>query len=69
MGGDPCKTIRLVLPASTDNLADLRIRFRLSTDVNTNAAGWAIDNFVLESGGAQCRADQLDRIFKNGFDQ
>ena len=68
-GRTPGQNTRLVLPASTDNLADLRIRFRLSTDVNTNAAGWAIDNFVLESGGAQCRADQLDRIFKNGFDQ
>ncbi len=59
---------RLTLPADTDNLADVRIRFRLSSDVNTTAAGWAIDNIVIESGGAQCRADQLDRIFADGFE-
>ena len=60
---------RIALPASTDNLADLRLRFRLTSDINTNRpGGWAIDNIVVESGGAQCRADQLDRIFADGFE-
>lgn len=60
--------VRLTLPAITDSLAYVRIRFRLNTEVNTNAAGWDIDNIILESGRAQRRADQLNRIFKNGFD-
>ena len=60
---------RLTLPASTDNLAGLRLRFRLTSDGNTTRpGGWAIDNIVLESGGAQCRADQIDRIFTHGFE-
>ncbi len=59
---------RVSLPASADNLADLRLRFRLTSDTSVTRTGWAIDNIVLESGGAQCRADQLDRIFVDGFE-
>ena len=59
---------RIALPASTDNLADLRLRFRLTSDNNVAKSGWAIDNIVIESGGAQCRASQLDRIFADGFE-
>jgi hypothetical protein len=59
---------RIALPASTENLADLRLRFRLTSDTNVTRSGWAIDNIRIESGGMQCRADQLDRIFADGFD-
>lgn len=59
---------RVSLPASADDLADLRLRFRLTSDQSLNGSGWAIDNVLIESGGAQCRADQLDRIFADGFD-
>lgn len=59
---------RIALPASTDNLADLRLRFRLTSDSGVTNSGWAIDNIVVESGDAQCRASQLDRIFADGFD-
>lgn len=57
----------VVLPASTDNLGDLRLRFRLTSDSSVTKSGWAIDNIVIESGGAQCRASQLDLIFADGF--
>lgn len=61
---------RIALPASTDGVADMRLRFRLSTDVSQNRSGWAIDNIRIESGGAQCRAEQLsDLIFADGFEQ
>ena len=59
---------RIVLPASTDNLADLRLRFRLSSDGSVTRSGWAIDNIVVESGGSECRASQLDVIFADGFE-
>lgn len=59
---------RIVLPASTDNVADVRLRFRLSSDVSVTRSGWAIDNIVVESGGAECRASQLDVIFADGFE-
>ncbi len=63
------QTNRVALPASTDNLADVRLRFRLTSDSNTTRpAGWAIDNIVVESGGSQCRAAQNDRIFVDGFE-
>ncbi|MFZ1839189.1 MAG: hypothetical protein WAU20_10715, partial [Dokdonella sp.] len=60
---------RIVLPASTDNVADVRLRFRLSSDGSVTRSGWAIDNIVVESGGAECRASQLDVIFADGFEQ
>ena len=59
---------RVALPASTDNLADLRLRFRLSSDTSVTRSGWAIDNIVIETDAAQCRASQLDRIFEDGFE-
>lgn len=60
---------RLALPTATDNVPDLRLRFRLSSDSNVTSSGWAIDNIVIESGGAECRAAQNDHIFDNGFEQ
>jgi carboxypeptidase T len=60
---------RIILPASTDNVADVRLRFRLSSDVNTTRpGGWAVDNIVIESDPVLCRAAQIDHIFDNGFD-
>jgi hypothetical protein len=59
---------RIALPASTDNVVDLRLRLRLTSDSSITRSGWAIDNIVVESGGAQCRADQLDRIFADSFE-
>ncbi|HET9034333.1 MAG TPA: M14 family zinc carboxypeptidase [Dokdonella sp.] len=61
---------RIDLPSNTDNVGNLRLRFRLTSDSNTTRpGGWAIDNIVVESGGSQCRASQNDRIFDNGFEQ
>jgi carboxypeptidase T len=59
---------RIALPASTDNVSDMRLRFRLTSDTSVTRSGWAIDNIRVESGGVQCRADQSDRIFVDGFD-
>ncbi len=59
---------RIVLPASTNNLADVRLRFRLTSDSSVTAGGWAIDNIAIESDPDQCRALQNDRIFSNGFE-
>ena len=59
---------RIALPASTDNLANLRLRFRLSSDPAVTTSGWAIDNIVIESADSQCRASQLDHIFVDGFE-
>jgi murein tripeptide amidase MpaA len=57
------------LPAGANGAAAFKLRFRLTSDVNTNASGWAIDNIKLEAGGAACRAQQPnDVIFANGFE-
>ena len=58
------------LPATANGAGAFRLRFRLSSDTNTNGAGWALDNIRLEAGGDACRAQQPpdDRIFANGFD-
>ncbi len=58
----------VALPASTDNLGDLRLRFRLTSDSNLTNSGWAIDNIVIESDPIACRAEQNDRIFADGFE-
>jgi carboxypeptidase T len=60
---------RIALPASTNNVADVRLRFRMSSDVNTTRpGGWAIDNIVIESDPDLCRAAQNDHIFTDGFE-
>ncbi len=58
------------LPASANNVAALKLRFRLTSDSGVSAPGWAIDNIKLEAGGATCRAQQQpnDIIFADGFD-
>lgn len=62
------QTNRVALPASTDNLADVRLRFRLTSDGGLTRSGWAIDNIVIESDPALCRAAQNDLIFADGFE-
>jgi hypothetical protein len=58
------------LPATANGATAFKLRFRLDSDINTNDAGWAIDNIRLEAGGAACRAQQPpdDRIFADDFD-
>ena len=60
----------LDLPAAANGATAFKLRFRLSSDTNTNDAGWAIDNIRIEAGGAACRAQQPpdDRIFADSFD-
>ena len=58
------------LPATANGATAFKLRFRLTSDINTNDVGWAIDHIRLEGGGDACRAQQPpdDRIFANGFD-
>ncbi len=58
------------LPASANNVAVLKLRFRLKSDQSVSKSGWAIDNIKLEAGGATCRAQQEpnDIIFADGFE-
>jgi hypothetical protein len=58
------------LPPTAGGASAFRLRFRLTSDTNTNDAGWAVDNIRLEAGGDACRAQQPpdDRIFANDFD-
>jgi hypothetical protein len=61
---------KIALPADANGSAALKLRFRLTSDVTQNGAGWAIDNIRLEAGGDACRAQQEpnDTIFANGFE-
>lgn len=68
--GDPqWRTIHLPLPTFS-NQADARLRFRFTSDSSVAKQGWAVDNIRLSSGGARCRAEQLQsfRIFGGGFE-
>lgn len=58
------------LPADANGVAQLKLRFRLSSDAGVNAPGWAVDNVRIEAGGDACRAQQQpnDTIFASGFD-
>lgn len=55
-----------------DGAAQARIRFRFTSDSNTTASGWAIDNIALQAGGASCRATQTPapgpQVFGDGFE-
>lgn len=59
---------RFELPASANNAAAFKLRFRLSSDYSVNNSGWAVDNIHLEAGGSACRAQWDDHIFVNGFE-
>jgi hypothetical protein len=58
------------LPATANGATAFKLRFRLTSDTNTNDLGWAIDNIRVEAGGNACRAQQPpdDRIFADDFD-
>jgi hypothetical protein len=60
----------VALPASTDDTASVRIRFRLDSDSFVSDDGWAVDNIRIEAGGDACRAEYgpFDIIFDDDFD-
>lgn len=46
-----------------------RFRFRFTSDSGVAAAGWAVDNIVLQAGGSACRASQqIPHVFGDGFE-
>lgn len=46
-----------------------QIRFRLTSDGNTQRDGWYVDDIVLEAGGPSCRAQQQPvGVFGDGFE-
>ena len=55
-----------------DAASQARIRFRFTSDTNTTSSGWAIDNILLQAGGASCRATQTPvsgpQVFGDGFE-
>lgn len=68
-GDATLRQVKIDLPALA-NVAQARIRFRLSSDSGVQRDGWYVDNIVLEGGGASCRATQngADPVFSNGFE-
>ena len=59
----------LELPASANDAAALKLRFRITSDFGQNAPGWAVDNVRLAAGGDRCLGQQVvDRLFASGFD-
>ena len=51
------------------NQANVKLRFRLTSDTGVTDEGWSIDNVRVEAGGAACRAlNNNDTIYKNAFD-
>lgn len=67
--GDPqWRRLALDLPA-LDGAANARIRFRFTSDTNTVADGWTIDNIVVAGTGAACRASQTQGpLLIDGFE-
>ncbi|HJU40938.1 MAG TPA: carboxypeptidase regulatory-like domain-containing protein, partial [Tahibacter sp.] len=56
------------LPQAT-NQANVRLRFRLTSDTGVTDEGWSIDNVRVEAGGEACRAQSNnDTIFEDGFE-
>ena len=55
------RKVSLALP-QLDGQANARLRFRFTSDGSVNAPGWAVDNIVLQAGGAACRASQLPPV-------
>ena len=50
------------------NQANVKLRFRLTSDSEETDEGWSIDNVRIEAGGAACRSAAVDRIFEDGFE-
>jgi carboxypeptidase T len=67
-GDASLRRVTLALPALA-NLAQARLRFRFTSDSNTQRDGWYVDNIVLEAGGPACRATQAAvPLFADGFE-
>lgn len=49
------------------NQANVKLRFRLTSDTGVTDEGWSLDNVRIEAGGAACRSAAIDRIFEDGF--
>lgn len=59
---------RIELPTAA-NQANVRFRFRFTSDTFEVADGWQLDNIRLESAGAACRATyQSTQLFANDFE-
>ncbi|HVJ62753.1 MAG TPA: hypothetical protein VM555_08575, partial [Tahibacter sp.] len=51
------------------NQANVKLRFRLTSDTGVTDEGWSIDNVRVEAGGEACRAQtNNDAIFEDGFE-
>ncbi len=62
------RRIELPLPQLA-GASTAQLRFRFTSDASTSAQGFAVDDIVLDASGAACRAAQdLGRIFANGFE-
>lgn len=62
------KTNHIALSTAANGASAFKLRFRLTSDLNTNKPGWSIDNIRIAAGGVACRAQQQpDEIFKDGF--
>jgi len=68
-GNQPWQHQRIELP-SFANQANVRLRFRFTSDTSVVADGWQIDNIRIESAGPACRARQssLAGTFRDGFE-
>jgi hypothetical protein len=68
--GDTTLQRRTVNLPQIANAAQARMRFRFTSDGGVTAPGWAVDNILVEAGGATCRATQgsPDALFGNGFE-
>lgn len=68
-GNQPWRHQRIELPEFA-NRANVRLRFRFSSDTSVVADGWQIDNIRIESAGPACRAVQGSQaaLFGNGFE-
>jgi murein tripeptide amidase MpaA len=67
-GQSTWQSASVALPQAT-NQANVRLRFRLTTDTSQVDEGWSIDNIRVEAGGAACRAETgNDSIFEDDFE-
>lgn len=47
---------------------ELKLRFRLQSDVSVTRAGWSIDDVNVQTSGAACGFFDFDLIFEDGFE-
>ena len=67
--GDPnWREVELALPQLAGAEA-AQVRFRFTSDGSGSAAGFALDDIVLDATGTACReAQNTERLFNNGFE-